>query len=83
MINHKTQRFYWLRLVEDLLGCWHVQKIYGGLNKENHSIVYDLHHDKISASQAMYDLEIAHLRRGYKYADTLTPEDYTLTPEVI
>lgn len=83
MVNHKKQRFYWLGLTQDLFDNWCVRKVYGGLNNNHCREVWEACDSKISASQRMFDIECTRRNRGYVYADTKTPDDYLLTPEII
>lgn len=83
MVNRKTNRFYWLNITQDLFDNWCLHKVYGGLHNHKIHNQYVFYDDKISASQAMFDIEVLRRRHGYVYADTTTSEDYILTPEVI
>lgn len=83
MINHKKQRFYWLSIQEDLFGQWCVVKVYGGLHNNHSREVWESCESQLLASQRMFDIERIRLIRGYVYANTNTPEDYVLTPEIV
>lgn len=83
MINHKKQRFYWLSIQEDLFGQWCVVKVYGGLRNNHSHEIWEICESQLLASQRMFDIENIRLKRGYVYANTNTPEDYVLTPEIV
>lgn len=83
MINHEKQRFYWLRLNQDLFGNWCVVKIYGGIGKKTAREIWEPCESEAVASQHMFGIECIRLKRGYVYANTVRPDDYILTPEII
>jgi predicted DNA-binding WGR domain protein len=83
MVNHNTQRFYWLGLNQDLFGNWCVVKVYGGIGKKATREIWEPCDSEVSASQRMFDIENMRRSRGYVYANTNSHNDYILTPEVI
>jgi len=83
MVNHKTQRFYWLGLNQDLFDSWCVVKVYGGIGKKATREVWEPCESQVAASQRMFDIENVRRSRGYVYANTNTPDDYILTPQII
>lgn len=83
MVNNKTKRYCWLSIMQDLLGDWYLHKISGGIDNNKtrgHTIYFE---NKLQASQAMFDYEVTHRKRGYIYENTSTAEDYALTPQLM
>ncbi|TXI98992.1 MAG: WGR domain-containing protein [Neisseriales bacterium] len=83
MIHPTKSRFYWLSINQDLFGNWCVVKVYGGIGKKSARHIWEPCESKTIASQRMFDIECLRRKRGYIYANTNTPDDYILTPEVI
>ena len=83
MINHKTNRFYWLSIAQDLFGSWCLHKVYGGTQNKHIKEVWIPFKSQLEASQQMFDVEVLRLRHGYSYADIEIAESYVLTPEII
>lgn len=83
MVNNQKQRFYWLSIQEDIFGQWCVVKVYGGLNNKHCREIWEPCESKNLASKRMFDIENIRRSRGYAYANTKTPDDYILTPELI
>lgn len=83
MVNKKSGRYYWLSITQDLLGDWCLHKISGGLDKNKTRQQTQYFENKLQASQAMFDCEVTHRKRGYIYENTKSAEDFALTPQLI
>ena len=83
MINPIKQRFYWLGLQQDIFGTWCILKCYGGLGNRHRRSVLVPFPDKLSASQALAEIEYLRRQRGYVYADIDDPEQFHLRPQTV
>lgn len=73
MENHKSQRFYWMTVKQDLFGNWCIHKIYGGLHNNHHHSILTPCVDKNEAYKLLAKFEQIRLKRGYIHHKSFNP----------
>ncbi len=83
MINPKNKRYCFVEVYEDLLGCFHVRKITGNLNKKATIETFELDISELDAVRKINDIEIKLKRLGYQYVIATDANEFTLIPQFV
>ena len=79
--NSNKQRFYLLFVQQDLFEIWELVRSFGSLINRRGRTIVNVCQNKIQALDALQDIELKKLKRGYHYAEFPNSEHFYLRPQ--